>query len=66
MQCEWISYAPGRRESWKCHHTRNGVRKAIAYGTEGLTLFSRGRLPGSGAVVFVEVPRENWEQLFGA
>ncbi|MFC9620246.1 hypothetical protein ACFTXM_09680 [Streptomyces sp. NPDC056930] len=63
MQCEWLSYASGRRESWKCHHTKKAVKRAIAHGSEGLTIFCKGR-SATGAVFFIEVPPEDWQELF--
>ncbi|MEU3986123.1 hypothetical protein AB0F77_39705 [Streptomyces sp. NPDC026672] len=65
----YISYSPWRREEWKGHSTKKGVRQAIAYdrGRGRLRLFRM--FPGQStlspeAVEYLEAPRDAWDDLF--
>lgn len=61
----YISYAPYRREEWKGHATKKAVRMAIAYdrGRGRLQLFSNGAYP-DGRTFFLEIPRDQWTEMF--
>lgn len=61
---EYISHVPYRREEWKGHASKRAVRQAIAYdrGSGRLRIFTRG-VNGNGDVFFLEVPRDQWDEL---
>lgn len=65
MMHPWISYVPWRRQEWKGHDTKEGVRRAISY-HEGshfpLRIFAEGTSDGYPA--YHEVPAESWDTAF--
>lgn len=61
---DYLGYVPGRRSPWKAISTKKGVRQAIAYdqGRGCLRLFSRGVL--DDRIFFLEIPRDQWGEMF--
>lgn len=64
---QYISYSPPRRECWKGHATKAGVRRAIGYARRhpwapGLRLFVSEHSPTG--VILVEIPAAEWDETF--
>lgn len=61
----WISCGSGRASKWKGHRSVRAVRQAIAYdkGRDALRLFELAD-GGLGAAMYMEVPRDEWDERF--
>lgn len=61
---QWISHEPNRRDCWKGHPSKKGVRLAIARARahgRSLRLFTYlATDPG----VFIEIPADDWDDRF--
>lgn len=58
----WISYNPSRREVWRGHETKDGVRRAIAFAdrhNDDLHIFVLDAIDA-----YCEIPRAYWDREF--
>lgn len=63
---QWISFSPNRREEWKGHETKKGVRQSIRYnrGWGRLRIFERAESESGTSVGYDEIPRGEWDKVF--
>jgi hypothetical protein len=64
---EWISFSPYRREEWRGHESKEGVRRAIAYAerrNQALRIFARETGPAHLPTAYWEVTSGSWGSVF--
>lgn len=67
MMHAWISHNDSRREVWRGHRNKEGVRRAISWAAsynERLRIFVSRPVHSDGSVEFIEIPRADWEMEF--
>lgn len=64
---EWISFSPYRREEWRGHETKDGVRRAIVYAerhNQALRIFVRDSGLPHLPTAYWEVASDSWGTVF--
>jgi hypothetical protein len=64
---EWITYNPSRREVWRGHETKDGVRRSIAHAKrwdETLRIFVRDSGLPHLPTAYWEITADGWEAVF--
>ncbi|MFB7823832.1 hypothetical protein [Streptomyces hydrogenans] len=69
MMDPYISHVPFRRQEWKGHAAKRGVRQAIAHDRDRgrlriFRLFPSESTRDPGTVEYLEAPRDAWDELF--